>query len=483
MANGLLETFLILFESDSDDVKKGAEEADKSVGDLETSLNASDKAAVETGGSLVDLAKTAAGALGALFAVNAIQSGIISTAAEADEILKFSQRLNENVEEVDAWGGAVVRSGGSASAFRSSLETLNEKLVDTAVRGTSEVLPFFNQLGIAITDSNGQARSTLDVLPELADAFQGLSRQQSAGIGKKLGLDEGTILLLQQGRGEIDKLIERQKLLGVTTEEQAQLSAKFNDLMADTGQAFDNIGRMLTVEALPFLNSFLETVTDIVIWLRENKTIATGFFSGVALAITGFFLPAMVAAGGAVLAASSPFIAIGAIVGGIGAAFALAYDDIQAFLAGNDSVIGELSKEWPIVGEIVLGVVDGISSAVDFMGVAFSRIAGYLTEPKLLLEDFVDLIDTVTSFGGGIIDDAASAIGFSGSAEINTQTPNSISNSSVRGGDRSVAVTGDINVQVPGGDFGAQQAGQATGKTMQQEIRKAVDTFDDGVLA
>ena len=458
---GVLDTFYILFESDSSDVKKGAEDAQRSVDDLEDSLQASDEQAFDLGNSL----KTAAIAMAALFAASAAKEGIISTAREADELLKFSQRLNENVSEVDAWGGAAVRAGGSAEGFRSSIESLNEKIVDTAVKGTGELLPFFNQMGISIVDVNGRARSTLDILPELAGAFQGLSRQESAGIGRKLGLDEGTILLLQSGNAEIDKLVKRQKLLGVTTKEQAEISAKFNDLLADTSQAFDAIGRILVVEALPFINDFLELVTDVVIFLRENKTFAASFFGAMAAIIVGAYLPAIISAAAATLVAISPFLAIAAAITAVSATIALIIDDFAAFEKGQDSLIGEALNKWPLLKTVVDGYANSIKALIDL----FNKLFEYD------LDDFFS-VDPKTQ---ELIDKGRTFLFGASSADINGATSSSIANSQTS--NTTVAVTGDIIVTPGSGESTA--VAQETGAAIKDAVRRAVDTFDDGLVA
>ena len=514
MAGGLLETFYILFESDSSDVKEGADKAKKSTDDLEGSLASSGSEAQLTGKSLGSMAKVAAGALASLVAVSAIKRGIIDTAAEADALGKFSERLNENIESISAWSGAVERSGGTAQGFQSSLESLNEKIVDTAIKGTGELLPFFNQMGISIADANGRARSTLDILPELADSFQNLSAGESAGIGKRLGLDEGTVLLLQKGRGEVEKLLERQRALGVTTREQAEASAKFNDAMADTSRAFSTIGRLLVIEALPYLTDFFDIITDVIVFFKENKNIAVGFFGAIGAVIAAVYLPAILSAAAATLVAISPFLLIGAAIAGVSAAFALVYDDIMAFLSGSESVIGELSKEWPLLGEVIKNFAAGIGLAFEGLGLIFGKLTEYLFSPQNAVKDLIELfgllVDAIPSFddladgvgnlfnsipGFGSLfgdEDLSSAAPINGAKDfivasaslpINNATSSSIANSNNSGGDRSVAITGDIIVTPQGGGIDDAAAAQATGDAVQGGIRRAVDNFDDGLMA
>ena len=476
--SNLLDTFLILFESDAEEVKKGAEDAEKAVDDLEDSLDGAEDTAVELGASFGEMAKQAGIALLALVSISAAREGLINTAQSVDELGKFSDRIGENIEEVDAWGGAVVRNGGSADSFRSSLESLNEKIVDTAIKGTGELLPFFNQMGIAMVGANGRARSTLDILPELSDAFQKLSKQESAGIGRKLGLDEGTILLLQNGRISLEKLLERQREIGTVTKEQALIAAEFNDQIGYMGRAFDSVGRLIAIEFMPFFSSFMGMVTDAVIFLKNNKSFAVAFFGAIGAAIATLLIPPLATAIGLM----APFLAIGAAVAVVAGAFALAADDVWNFLQGNKSVIGELSKSWPAIGAIV-------KAATDAMDYAFSSPVEKLkTMMKIvngIRDAWKDLKESISTKGmekvfDETIESAKAFVGISAASPINTQTPNTISNSVTRGGDKTFNM-GGVNVDARGG--GSESAGRAMGNAAGSQLRKAVDSFDDGVLA
>ena len=476
--SNLLDTFLILFESDASEVKKGAEDAEKAVDDLEDSLDGAEDTAVELGASFGEMAKQAGIALLALVSISAARDGLINTAASVDELGKLTNRLGESVEEVDAWSGAAVRAGGTAAGFRGALESLNEKIVDTAIKGTGELLPFFNQMGISMVDANKRARSTLDILPELADAFQKLSKQESAGIGRKLGLDDGTILLLQSGRGEIEKLLKRQKELGLVTKEQALVAAQFNDQLADMGQAFNTVGRLIAIELLPFITKFMDMVTDAVVFLKNNKSFAVAFFGAIGVAISTLLIPPLLTAIGLI----APFLAIGAAAVVVAGAFALAADDVWNFLEGNKSVIGELSKSWPIVGAI-------IEAATEAMAFAFSSPIEKLKTMKEIVNSirdaWKDLKESISTKGMGkvfdeTIESAKAFIGISATSPINTQTPNTISNSVSRGGDKTFNM-GGVNVDARGG--GSESAGRAMGNAAGSQLRKAVDSFDDGVLA
>lgn len=323
-----------------------------------------------------------------ILSVTGLVAGLVSQAASTDEIGKFSETMGLSIEDVGAWGEAVKRSGGEAASFRGSLQGLNGQLTDISLTGGGEAAEIFARLGVNAVDANGKIKGAFDVLPELADSFQNLSKAEAVGFGEKLGLDQGTILLLQQGRVAVEDLVKRQKELGVATEEDYQAAAQFNDAWADTQQVFGNLFTSAGTTVLPMLTTMLKGLENVVGWVKQNQTLVTGFFIGVAGVITAVYLPAIASAATATLIAAAPFIAIGLAVAAVGAAFAILYEDVVAYLGGQESYIGDLSKKYEWFGKIVDATIGGVKSA-------FAKLSEFGSEMYKNLESGVDLLGEV----------------------------------------------------------------------------------------
>lgn len=398
----LLSTFGILFETD-------AEKAKREIDDVDQSLDKTEKTANDTAGSFDDLSGSVDGsaksffglsseiatAAGGLVTVLGIFAGITSQALATDEIGKFSQTMGLAIEDVGAWGEAVARSGGSSEAFRGSIEGLNGQLTDISLTGGGEASEVFARLGINAIDAGGKIKGAFDVLPELADSFQNLSNAEAVGFGKKLGLDQGTILLLQQGRVAVEDLVKRQKELGVATKEDYEAAALFNDALDDSKQVFANLFTTAGTTILPLLTSMLKGFELIVSWVKQNKTLVTGFFVAVAGVIAAVYLPAMIAASAATLAAAAPFIAIGLAVAAVGAAFAILYEDVVAYLGGQESYIGDLAKKYEWFGEIVDSVINGIKASFETLESVFDWLTDLFLSPEKALNQLSDNISSM----------------------------------------------------------------------------------------
>lgn len=375
MAGSVLETFLFLFESDAEDLEKGFDKASESAGGLADDVEAVGDETEGLNTSFGGLIKVAGG-VAAAFASIGVARGIMNIAGEIDQVGKFTEMLDINIGELDAWGQAIIRNGGDAKAFQGTMRGLNDSMVEVSLTGTSSIIPFFNLLGISAIDAGGKARTAFDVLPEIADSFEKLSKTESAALGQKMGFDDATIRLLQGGRREIDMLLKRQKELGNVTKEQAEASADFNDSMADTKQVFGTVVREIVTAILPSVTSFLDLLTDVGVWVRENQGFVTGMFVAMGAVITAVALPAMLSLAATTLVAAAPFLLFGAAVLAVGAAFGIIVDDIMAFQKGNDSLVGRMLERWPMVEQIFVALGGAIVKTRDFLSeLSFESIA------------------------------------------------------------------------------------------------------------
>lgn len=361
--SSILETFFIMFDSNADQLKKGQAGAKQSSKELEDQLGATDRQAKALGDSFLNMAKEAAGALAAAFAVEKVYEGVKAQAEYNAQLGLTAERLDVNIEDLGAWSEAAARSGGSVEGFTSSLDFLNKNLAMTEATGKSRLAPFFDQMKIKMVDVYGKVRPLFDILGDLSDRFSKMGKQEVAGFGEKLGLDPGTVMMLQQGRRGVEDVVARMKLLGVTSKEDAETAHKFNLQMEDMDQQLHHVYTTIGSWLLPGLTSFLKWIQTTVSYLAEHKTAVEGFFIGVAGVVTYLYLPAIIRAAVATWALIGPYVLAIAVVLALAAAFALVYDDVMNFLAGNQSVIGELSKKWPWVGELVRATVTAIGDA------------------------------------------------------------------------------------------------------------------------
>lgn len=393
----ILETFYILFDSDAKEVKKGAEDAQKATDNLEKKIQSTDLVTTKLGKSFKSMIGLATGALAGALSVGALVAGVAHVAANADALDKSADALRVEVDTLDAWSEAAKRSGGSSQIFMKSLLGLNEQIAELAKTGKGEIGPLLQRLDVRFRHLNGTIKTAPQLMLEVAKSFERLSKTESAELGRKMGLDEGTIALLQKGRLAIEDQIKRHKELGVVKKTDVQIAKLYNEqlnktklALGDLGQVFQHTFMTATTTALPSLTKLMKKFEEITLYLTKHSGLIKGFFIGLALVLTTTYLPAILSAAAATFALIAPYILMVDVLAVVAAAFALAYEDVMNFLDGNDSLIGELAKRWPIVGDVVRALAATFSFLFELIKSELTFIKELFTEPEKAIKHFVE---------------------------------------------------------------------------------------------
>lgn len=384
----ILDVFTYLFDFDGAKLDKGLNDGTDKVKKLGGHMQAAEEMAGHLGGSFMETLKSGAAALAGIVAVGSLVAGFRATIDAADALGEVSAALDINVDELDAWGHAVKMSGGSAEGFQGSLRTLTASMAQMDTVGKSRVAPFFKELGVNMLDAAGKMRPVMDLLPELAESFGQMDKAQAMGMGQRLGLDQGTIMLLQKGRVAVEDLVKRQKELGVISLEAAEAAGDFNDALDDTAHMGRSGFAELGTVVLPVLSSVLRAIQATGAYLSEHGSFVKAFFTGVAAIVSYLYVPAMIKAAMATNFTFLPILAMGLAIAGLAAAFALAYDDIVTFMEGGDSMIGRVAEKWPIVGDIVRTWVHYLGLLRDIAVAVFGLLADLIMDPANAWDNF-----------------------------------------------------------------------------------------------
>ena len=431
----ILDTFYILFKADSKDAEKSFKGVNTAIDKMDQSLNRFTRR---------------------WLSLYAIFKGLTSAVGYAFELTQASQALNVNIEELDAWGGAVQKTGGTVEGFTKSLESMAEHL------GTSPKI-------------------ALQLLPKVADQFKRLSQVQALRYGKLLGLDTPTILLLQQGRREVEALIARQKELGVVTTRDAAIFKHFQNSMQNAGRGFKSLIRDYILQIIPALDLALEKFSEFTIYIRKHSGLVKGALIPVAAVFVGI--------AGSIIAANIPMaIFVGSVIA-LGAAFALAYDDIQTFAEGGDSVIGRMLERWPELGKVIKWVFNDLKLAGEnilwFFGKILDAINDIIKAGKLIDKIISPYIDKFTAELGKQGADvhlfgAKSAIETASRSPLTSQIGSGIFNTN-NGGNKEVNLTiSEITINTQATT--PTDIAYGLGVELQKQLRQTQNDIAGGVL-
>lgn len=450
----LLEAFFILIEADTSNLKKASQDIRQQTKHIEKDVTDLDKIASRVGGTFQNLFRQAVNFSAAYFSASTVVTGIKNAADYAANLDKVSQSLKVNITDLDLWGNAVKSAGGTTDAFYSSLKNL---------------------------DASGNTKT----LFQLADQFHGLSSDKAAELGKKLGLDEHTILLLQKGRREVQDIIKRQKELGVVTKQDAEIVHKFNQQWDDTDHAFRSLFTVIGSWILPVITKLGEVFEKVATYLRRHSNLIVGSLIAIAAALTAYVVPALLKT----VIAAWPFYLLVIAVTVLAAAFALLYEDILAYTKGQDSLIGRMEKAHPTFKKFI-DLFKAVPATLDAIGQGFTEIGKRIDEVSTSIGDFFNSIQkawgAVKNFFGALdskemsvdINKAQVALNAASTNPLAAQTSNSILNNNAVSKNTSVNIN-SVNVQTQATD--AQGIATDMGRGLNLQMRQAINNADDGV--
>lgn len=331
MAENIVESIIVKLGLDGSQYNREAEKAKSNNDKLNKSVSETDKIVGNVTKTLARWFSVAAAATGILKMVDQVQK-------LNDELYHLERNLGMSASTIKNWQGAAGAMGGSAQGMTESIKSLNMGMNDFVTMGDTTLLPFMNALGVGMVDAQGKLRKTDDVMLDLADSFSKMDREQAFSIASKMGIDEGTFNTLVQGRKEMEKMLEYQSKMYKSSEEELKASRQLAQNRALLGQHWESLKTMMANAIIPLFVKLSEVALGIFEYLQENQQAVQAVFKGISFVIGAILIPILAKATVAALAFIAPFAPFILVVGALGAAFGLLYDDYKTWAEGGKSL-------------------------------------------------------------------------------------------------------------------------------------------------
>lgn len=173
--------------------------------------------------SAIDGAQKKVGAFGnalrsvvAGFSFGIVASQFNKIRHELDAIGKTADQINISTKALQELQHGASLTGVSVDALRTSLVALNRRAAVAAAGGS--YAKAFEDIGIAVTDSNGAMRSTEELLGDVANAIKNASSQsERLRIADELMSETGRrlVLMLQDGKEGLDEFAKAAERAGI----------------------------------------------------------------------------------------------------------------------------------------------------------------------------------------------------------------------------------------------------------------------------
>lgn len=315
----LLETFFMKFQSEG---------LEKISSETEGTSQKADK----MGNSFVQNGTKIIKALAPVVGLAALFNRTLSFASQAEEMSYLAQNTGMAVEKFQALAIAAENYGGSAEGIAGSLQGLNTNLQNMKFgKGGGGVEEAAITYGINLYGENGLATAE-ELLMNVAERFESLDSMQQLDLGQRLGLDEGTIRLLQTGVENVQNELARGAKYSLFSKEDIENSRQFQRTMRDIKLGLSQIFGIVARSLLPAFSWVGDKLRGFVDFLSQHADFVKGFFISLSALLT-------------VLAIKS-VIAFAPVYGFIAAIFLLsaAFGGLYAILSKFSFLSGDFSK-------------------------------------------------------------------------------------------------------------------------------------------
>lgn len=366
--------------------------------------------------------------LGAIFTGAAAGIGLLvqGVASSLGDLYSFSELNNMSARSVAALGKIATENDGSLEGMKSTIQSIN-KVIGEASLGIGRGAMTFEKLGLAAKGADGKVKSVDELLGDVADKMQGLSRQEQIAMAEKLGIDPQFVKVLERGSANLAKLREEAEMMNPFTEKDYELADQVDKLFIKAKGTLGVFTKMLGVALLPtvkevlqnymewfkasrkatsdtvirglkFVAGALGTVWDWVVrlvsgtkslidWFRQFEIVT--YLAAGALAVfisvkTYDFLLQIGAAMKMLILRMATFNAtallVPAIIGAVALALGALIDDYVNWKEGNESIIGDLVQEFPMLLDIITAVEEAVGAVGAFWLQQWKTLGPPLTE-------------------------------------------------------------------------------------------------------
>jgi hypothetical protein len=349
--------------------------------------------------------------------IGALTAMIVKTTRLGDNLVKTSRRLGFSIEQLQAYRFAFDQAGVSAQTFDMAIQRFGRRAAEAA-KGQGEAVKALHELGVQLTDNQGNLRSLDDLLMESLDALSRRSDEIDRNrLAMKLFDSEGVRLVqgISEGNKELKENMALFKDLGAvmdkeTAEAAEQLTNEWGKLMA----AINGVIIVIAQQLMPIVTDIIKVTTE---WIKGNKTLAAVLvaitLALIALTGVGFGAIGMISllnlkliglniTVGALLV---KILAIPAAIVAIIALIGLIAQDIETFVIGKgDSITGLLWDSLKRLGSSIGSTV--WSWLMDAKTWLFSLPGEFVAMLKAELMTFIEQLPDPIRYVLGVEDPA-----------------------------------------------------------------------------
>ena len=270
---GVIDSLLIVLGFDTSGLTQGQKDVDAVTQRMKDSATRSGKAIEES----ADRASKSVEALGRKFlGLYALVTGgeelkaFVSNMTSADAALgRTARNVDMNAKSLSTWQGVAEAAGGSAEGITGTISNLSSAMQEAALTGNNRLAPVMRALGVNLADTGGHARNVGDVLTDLNRRYNAMHIDPArfASMMHMIGVDDGTINLLERSTTEFDKLRQEQEKYAATTAD-ADAAQRRQSGWRELLLTSQSLGRSILTALTPAITGAMKAVQQ---WADANQ--------------------------------------------------------------------------------------------------------------------------------------------------------------------------------------------------------------------
>ena len=370
MIGSVLNTFMLVFETDGDEVAvKKIEKLDKAGQKLVKTTDNTSKSAKTAAAEFKHLSRSLAAAIAPAVALGTVLSKTLNFAMQGEQLLFMAKSANMAASEFQKLAIASQRFGGSREGAAGMMAGLASQIQALRLGQSAPLQEAAMFYGLNLQGKGGGLATGNELLRNIAATMGRLDNAAQLDLGRRIGLDEATIRLLQRGVAAFDEELARAEKRSIFRPDDLKRAQEMEMAVRDLKLSLEGLWAEIARWLLPAVQTLTEYATQGIDYLTDHADFVKG-----ALAIIAALMAAIAVSS---LGAVAPWIAMAALIGAVAAGIALVYEDFMVFARGGESALEPL---WNILVSIGRWFQEDfpafIRNAVELLKNVFNPLSG-----------------------------------------------------------------------------------------------------------
>lgn len=324
-------------------------------------------------GQFRQMSRALAGAIAPAVALGTVLSQTLNFAMQGEQLLFMAKSANMAADEFQKLAIASQRFGGSREGAAGMMAGLASQIQALRLGQSAPLQDAAIFYGLDLQGRNGGLATGNELLRNIAATMERLDSAAQLDLGHRIGLDEATIRLLQQGVAAFDEELERAEKRSIFKPEDLKRAQEFEMATRDLKLSLQGLWAEIARWLLPAVQTLTEYATQAFDYLQEHSDAVKAALVGIAVV--------MAAIAAASLATVGSWLGWVALIGAVIAAIALLWEDWKVFSEGGNSALQPLWEKLQDIRDWWKDLPGWIKECVD-------SLLNFLNPAKQLLNLF-----------------------------------------------------------------------------------------------